>query len=162
MLIADIVTTLPDAYLLKVDRMSMAVSVEARCPLLDIDLMETAHTIPPKILMPHGRPKGLMRRIAKDYLPQELIDRPKRGFSLPLAGFLKQMSRELILGIVNHPRSFAHQYFDRPLLEEQIRTFYHGDSYLSYRLWSILCLEIWYRLHVTRDIEPSATLQDLQ
>jgi asparagine synthase (glutamine-hydrolysing) len=162
MLIADIVTTLPDAYLLKVDRMSMAVSVEARCPLLDIDLMEAAHTIPPRILMPRGRPKGLAQKIAEDYLPREWIDRPKRGFSLPLAGFLKQISRDLIFGIVNHPKSFAHQYFDRSLLEEQIRNFYLGESYLSYKVWSILCLEIWYRLHYTRDIEPSASLQDLR
>ena len=162
MFIADIITTLPDAYLLKVDRMSMAVSVEARCPLLDLDLMNAAHTVPPRILMPRGRPKRLAQQMAEAYLPRELIYRPKRGFSLPLAGFLRQMSPDLITGIVNQTGSFAHQYFDRPLLEEQIQAFYNGDSYLSYKLWSILCLEIWYRLHYSRDIGPTASLQDLQ
>ena len=84
MLIADIATTLPDAYLLKVDRSSMANSVEVRCPLLDSRLLQAVQTVPRNVLMSGGQPKALLKKIAEKYLPRETIYRSKRGFSMKL------------------------------------------------------------------------------
>ena len=101
MLLADIATTLPDAYLLKVDRSSMASSVEVRCPLLDWNLLRAAQTVPRRILMHGGRPKGLEQSVAEKYLPRDVIYRSKRGFSVPLDQFLQDFVPDLLTRVVH-------------------------------------------------------------
>ena len=161
MLIADIATTLPDAYLLKVDRSSMANSVEVRCPLLDSRLLQAVQTVPRNVLMSGGQPKALLKKIAAKYLPREAIYRSKRGFSMPLDVFLRDLVPDLLLGVVRKSGSFSHQYLDLALLERQICAFARGRSDLSYRLWSIICLEVWYRLHYIRDIDADTPFRGL-
>ena len=161
MIIADISTTLPDAYLLKVDRSLMANSVEVRCPLLDGRLLQAVQTVPRNVLMSGGQPKALLKKIAEKYLPREAIYRPKRGFSMPLDVFLRDFVPALLLEIVRKPGSFSHQYLDLALLERQIRAFAGGRSDLAYRLWSIICLEVWYRLYYTRDIDAETPFRGL-
>ena len=161
MLLADIATTLPDAYLLKVDRSSMASSVEVRCPLLDWNLLRAAQTVPRRILMHGGRPKGLEQSVAEKYLPRDVIYRSKRGFSVPLDQFLQDFVPDLLTRVVHSSRSFSNEYLDLNLLDQQIGRFARGETYLSYRLWSIICLEVWYRLHYIQDIDAETPFADL-
>ena len=160
-LVADMLTTLPDAYLLKVDRASMASSVEVRCPLLDRRLVEAAQTVPRGVLMAGGRTKSLQMHIARDYLPADVIDRPKRGFSVPLASFLRRLPPGVLTRLFTDEHSFSRQHLDTAVLDRTLEAFIGGQDNLSYRLWSILCLEIWYRLHFLQTASADHRLSDL-
>jgi asparagine synthase (glutamine-hydrolysing) len=85
----DLKTYLNDDILTKVDRASMAVSLEARVPLLDHELIETVLSLPVEIRNKDGKQKHLFRKAIKDYLPPEILNRGKRGFSIPLYEWLK-------------------------------------------------------------------------
>jgi asparagine synthase (glutamine-hydrolysing) len=161
MLAADRITTLPDAYLLKVDRTSMAHGVEARCPLLDQDLLQTAQQIPGKVLMAAGATKALQRKVAEAYLPHEIIYRPKRGFSMPLASFLRGGTDQMIARITASEHSFTQRYFDGDFWRRRLAAFAAGRDELAYQLWSVLCLEIWYRLHYQGDISSDTPLGEV-
>jgi asparagine synthase (glutamine-hydrolysing) len=86
----DIKTYLPDDILTKVDRASMAVSLEARVPLLDHELMDAVFSLPAAVRNKDGLPKDLFRKAIRNYLPPEIVNRRKRGFSVPLYEWLKQ------------------------------------------------------------------------
>lgn len=161
MLAADRITTLPDAYLLKVDRTSMAHAVEARCPLLDSALVQAAQCIPSKVLMAGGATKALQRKVAESYLPHEIIYRPKRGFSLPLASFLRGDTADKIAHITKSEHSFTRQYFDNALWQKHLAAFAAGRDDLAYQVWSVLCLELWFRIHYRGDISPEASLEEV-
>jgi asparagine synthase (glutamine-hydrolysing) len=85
----DAFYTLPDDYLQKVDVASMAFSLESREPLLDQDLVEWAMRLPLKWKLRGGQPKYLLRKLAYRYIPRKIMDRPKRGFEVPIANWLK-------------------------------------------------------------------------
>jgi asparagine synthase (glutamine-hydrolysing) len=91
----DIKTYLPDDILAKVDRASMAVSLEVRAPLLDHRLMETAARIPSQLKLNHGVGKYIFKKSMADVLPREIIDRKKQGFAIPLANWFRHELREL-------------------------------------------------------------------
>ena len=80
---------LPHEVLRKVDRASMAVALEVRCPLLDRAVADLAGHVPPHLLMPRNRPKGLLRRLAAEHLPERIVRRPKRGFAVPIGHWMR-------------------------------------------------------------------------
>ena len=87
---ADLTTYLPDDVLTKVDRAAMAVSLETRAPFLDRGVMETAWRLPDVVEgATTGRPSGCCERSWTDYVPRALVDRPKMGFGVPLADWLR-------------------------------------------------------------------------
>ncbi|HWG34427.1 MAG TPA: asparagine synthase (glutamine-hydrolyzing), partial [Gemmatimonadaceae bacterium] len=89
MMLLDQRTYLPDDILVKVDRASMAVALEARVPLLDHDLLAYAWSLPLSLKIKHGRGKYLLRELLCRYVPRELVERPKRGFTVPLGAWLR-------------------------------------------------------------------------
>src|SRR6266705_1062468 len=82
-------TFLPNDYLTKVDTATMAVSLEARCPFLDVDLVEFALSQPATVAFPRARLKALLRPLVRKYLPEPILQRPKTGFGVPVAAWLR-------------------------------------------------------------------------
>ncbi|MEM1099342.1 MAG: asparagine synthase (glutamine-hydrolyzing) [Planctomycetota bacterium] len=133
---------LPHEVLRKVDRASMAVAIEVRCPLLDTSVADLAGHIPPRLLMPGGKPKGLLRDLAGDWLPREIVTRPKRGFAVPIGGWFRTSLRDELRATLEGPRlasigvasAEAIRLFDEHLVEKRDHT---------HRLFALLQLSLW-------------------
>ena len=140
---ADMQTYLPDDILTKVDRCSMAVGLEAREPLLDHRLVEYVWSLPTTMKRGDGSPKALLRAVLERYLPRTMIDRPKRGFSVPLGawlvGPLRGWAEELLT-----PASFAkHDFFDTDRVQALWQRHLSGAGDNSTGLWNILMVCAW-------------------
>jgi asparagine synthase (glutamine-hydrolysing) len=141
---ADLKIYMPNAPLVKVDRMSMAHGLEIRCPLLDHHLIELAFTIPTEKKLADGQPKSLLRGLAERRLPEELVHRPKTGFSAPvgawLAGPYAGRFRDDVLGADSKSRDIVDQARVQQLFSEHLAGRDH-----SYALWAVWMLERWAR-----------------
>ncbi|OLE82563.1 MAG: asparagine synthase (glutamine-hydrolyzing) [Acidobacteria bacterium 13_1_20CM_2_65_9] len=140
----DLQTYLPLDILTKVDRMTMAHSIEARPPLLDHKLVEFAATIPAHMRLRGGTTKYLLKRAMRGILPDAIIDRPKHGFAVPLArwfrGDLSEFARDLLLSDTCRQRGF----FNTKYIETLFRQHDRGRD-LDLQLWTILSFELWCR-----------------
>src|SRR5690606_9608636 len=94
----DLAHYLPFELLRKLDRASMASALEVRCPMLDAQVCELAARLPTDVLMPAGRPKGLLRELAGRLVPPAIARRPKRGFAIPIGRWFNQSLREPLAG----------------------------------------------------------------
>jgi asparagine synthase (glutamine-hydrolysing) len=154
MLAADVETYLPDDLLVKMDIATMAYSVEARSPLLDHVVMEFAASVPPEYKLANGSGKVLLKRALRPFLPAEVLTRPKMGFSVPIARWLREELQELPGDILLDPRTIDRGYFRRSEVEALIREHQENVADHSRRLWMLLQLEIWHREVV--EASPSA------
>lgn len=143
-LLADLGTWLPEDLLMKVDKMSMSVSLEARVPYLDHRIVELAATMPSELKW-RGGGKYILKRLAADLIPREIIDRPKHGFRLPLDRWfraeLRPMAEELLLGA----RARARGLFEPAEIEQLWRRYLAGDDGRFMRVWTLVNFEIWCR-----------------
>jgi len=144
----DVKTYLADDILTKVDKMSMAVSLEARVPLLDHKLLEFAARVPSSLKLHRGTSKYLLRQALHRRVPQSFFDSPKHGFTAPIAewlrGPLSGLATELLLdGKLNQRGIFQSAEVAR-LWNEHRR----GQQDHCHRLWSIVMLELWFRTFV--------------
>ncbi len=144
----DIKTYLVDDILVKVDRMSMAVSLEARVPFLDYRFVEFAATIPSGLRLCGKRTKHILKEAMKDILPLQIIQRGKEGFSIPIKTWLKRelqpMMREALApDKVRSAGFFSQRYIDK-LIDEHLR----GVENHSHRLWALMVFHMWYDLYM--------------
>jgi asparagine synthase (glutamine-hydrolysing) len=154
-LYVDARTYMIDDVLTKVDRMSMAVSLEAREPLLDHKLLEFAARVPMSLKLKNGQTKFLLRRILERHVPREITERGKRGFEAPigrwLRGPLAGMTQELLLDGRLRDRGVLEQREVTRLWDEH-RT---GRAEHPHRLWQPVMLELWFRRFI--DGAPAQT-----
>jgi asparagine synthase (glutamine-hydrolysing) len=141
----DVETYLPDDLLVKMDVATMAYSVEARSPFLDHRLMEFAASIPSEHKLSSGRSKAVLRSALRRVLPEEILERQKMGFAIPLRRWFREELRDLPAEILLDRRSIDRGYFQRGEIESLIREHQEGDADHSLRLWVLLQLETWHR-----------------
>ena len=139
----DMATYLPDDILTKVDRTSMAVSLEARVPLLDHVLMEYVATIPSDLKLRGETGKYLLKRVMADSLPSEILGRRKMGFGVPLGTWLRRELREMAWDTLLSPAARQRGIFRSSEVERLLRVHDSGRRDYSARLWALLCLELW-------------------
>lgn len=145
MQLADTAGYLPDDILTKVDRCSMAVSLEAREPLLDHRLVERVWSLPACIRHAEGRPKSLLRAVLARHLPAHLIDRPKRGFSIPLAQWLRGPLRGWASELLAAEAATRQGLFDAAAVDALWRRHCDGTQDNATGLWNILMVCAWRR-----------------
>lgn len=141
----DMSTYLPDDILTKVDRTSMAVSLEARVPLLDHVLMEYVATIPSALKLRDGVGKYLLKRVMADSLPDEVLTRRKMGFGVPLGRWLREELREMAWDTLLSTDARQRGIFRTAEIERLLRVHESGVRDCSARLWALLCFELWMR-----------------
>jgi asparagine synthase (glutamine-hydrolysing) len=161
MLIVDAETQLPDDLLLLTDKMSMAVSLECRVPLLDHDLVELAASLPESTKIKGGRLKHVMKEAMKDLLPADILNRKKRGFGTPMGAWMKSDLAPVVRSLLS-PRSVDNRGLFRSdvvtrLIEDHQASRVDGTD----RLLALLNLEIWSRIFLDRRT-PADVTQELK
>jgi asparagine synthase (glutamine-hydrolysing) len=147
----DTKTYLPGDILTKVDRLSMAASLEARCPILDHEFVEWVAGLPLKYKFRDGTRKYIFKKLAERLgIPHNVLHRRKAGFALPLVHWMRHELRDSLLGILIEPRTLQRGYFKpaavRGLLDEHVR----GRRNHSGVLWMLLIFELWHRNFIER------------
>ena len=143
MMYADTQCYLPDDILVKVDRAAMAVSLETRVPLLDPGVARAAWAIPSGMHMRDGKGKWVLRELLRRHVPQELVDRPKRGFAVPVGRWLRNELRDWAGSLLDPARMRREHNFEVPLIERRWRQHLNGEMDWTPHLWGVLMFQAW-------------------
>ncbi|MEW6325079.1 MAG: asparagine synthase (glutamine-hydrolyzing) [Nitrospirota bacterium] len=144
MLDLDVRTWLPDDLLVKVDRMTMAVSLEARVPYLDHPLVEWAARLPARMKIRRGIGKYLLKRAAAGRLPEAIVRRPKRGFEPPLSRWLRGPMGETAREQVESSAIYASGVWNRHTVDRWFGAHRRGEADYSLLLWGVWSFALWY------------------
>jgi asparagine synthase (glutamine-hydrolysing) len=147
-LACDFSTLLPDQVLAFVDRLSMAHSVEVRPPFLDHRLVEFAASLPGSMKIRNGRSKHVLKEAVRDLLPQEIIDRPKEGFVLPVDAWLRKELQPLLNATLAPDRLALHGMLRPEAVSSLIESHRMGTANHGPRLWNLLMFQKWWERHV--------------
>jgi asparagine synthase (glutamine-hydrolysing) len=139
----DVKTYLADNILTKVDRMSMAASIEAREPLLDYRLVEFALNLPPQWKMQNGQTKLILRQAMQGLIPAAVLNKPKQGFSIPLKNWLRGPLRSFLTDTLSADTVARRGYFRPETVTRWVEEHLSGKANHSHRLWALAVLELW-------------------
>jgi asparagine synthase (glutamine-hydrolysing) len=143
----DVNTYLPGDLLVKTDITTMANSIEARSPFLDHHLMEWAAGLPADLKVRSGTTKYLLKKAVADWLPPELVNRPKMGFGVPMAMWLRTELRELSWDVLTDATARSRGLFRPEAVARLLREHAEGGDH-STRIWALIQFELWHRIFV--------------
>jgi asparagine synthase (glutamine-hydrolysing) len=144
----DFETYLPEDILTKVDRMSMAHSIESRVPLLDNEVVEFAARLPAGLKIQNGRRKHVLKEAGRGLLPASILERRKQGFAVPVGGWFRSDLREFFSDVLLSSRARQRGYFEAPFIERLLREHVTGRRDHTLRLWALVVFELWHRLYL--------------
>ena len=143
MMLADALGYLPDDILVKVDRATMAVSLEARAPFLDHRLVEFAFSLPSGLKIRDGSSKWLLRQLLYQHVPPALVDRPKMGFGVPIDAWLRGPLKAWAEALLDPQRLRAQGYLHSGPIAQAWQAHQSGRRNLQHFLWNVLMFQAW-------------------
>jgi asparagine synthase (glutamine-hydrolysing) len=155
MMFLDTLTYLPDDILVKLDRASMAVSLESRVPILDHRIIEFSWRLPLGLKVRGGETKWLLRRVLDQYVPRELTERPKSGFGLPIHEWLRGALREWAEEYLDAGRLSREGFFEPAPIRQQWVEHLSGRRNHMFPLWNVLMFRAWLDEQGSRCSEPA-------
>jgi asparagine synthase (glutamine-hydrolysing) len=147
-LYADLSLYLADDILVKVDRMSMATSLETRAPFLDGDLMELAFSMPGHLKIRDGERKWILKQAMQDVLPESIRNRKKEGFSIPMKNWLRRELQPLMRDLLSHDRIARRGLFDPDVVGELMNEHVSGKENHAHTLFPLMVFERWAEAHL--------------
>ena len=141
----DFETYLPEDILTKVDRMSMAHSIESRVPLLDNDVVDFAARLPAALKIRNGRKKHILKEAAAGLVPASILARRKQGFAVPVGGWFRGDLREFFSDVLLSARARERGYFEPRFVERLVREHVTSRRDHTLRLWGLVVFELWHR-----------------
>ena len=145
MLEVDVMTYLPGDLITKIDIATMAYALEARSPLLDHELMEFAASIPANLKVRGREKKWIFRQALRGWIPDEILDRPKQGFSVPLGEWFRGDLRTVLHDVLLDPATVDRGYFRPEMVRSMLDRHDAGDDAETKPLWSLFVFELWQR-----------------
>lgn len=152
----DMLEYLPSDILVKLDRASMATSLEARCPLLDHRIVEFSWTLPNLVKVRNGQGKWLLRQVLGRYVPRRLFERPKQGFDVPIGAWLKGPLRSWASDLLSESRLRNQHLLDATRVQDCWLQHLSGRRDLSRPLWAVLMLQSWLDASVSSETSQIA------
>jgi asparagine synthase (glutamine-hydrolysing) len=143
MMHADTCRYLPDDILVKVDRASMAVSLETRVPFLDLGVARAAWRISSGLHLRDGQGKWVLRELLQRYVPRELFVRPKKGFAVPVGRWIRKELKDWATALLDPVRMRREGYFETPLIERRWQQHLRGKMNWQAHLWGVLMFQAW-------------------
>jgi asparagine synthase (glutamine-hydrolysing) len=150
----DSETYLPEDVLAKIDRMSMAHSLESRVPLLDNEVVALAGSLPASLKIRNGRRKHILKEVAAAWLPRDIVDRPKQGFALPLSLWFRGRLQELFADTLESPVSQQRGYFQPRFVSRLLKEHRSGRHDHGLRLWQLVVFERWHEKYIDEAAAP--------
>ena len=147
-LYADLSLYLADDILVKVDRMSMATSLETRAPFLDGDLMELAFSMPGRLKIRNGERKWILKQAMKDLLPESILNHKKEGFSIPMKNWLRRELQPLMRDLLSRDRTSRRGLFDPEVVEDLMNEHVSGKENHAHTLFPLMVFERWAEAHL--------------
>jgi len=143
MMLIDLISYLPDDILVKLDRASMSVSLEGREPLLDNKILEFSSLLPLKFKLQHGSSKYILKKILYKYIPKNLLDRPKQGFSVPINYWFKKELKDLYCEYLNKDRIARDGIFDAKQVEKLLNQYLNDEGINYHKIWFLFTFQQW-------------------
>lgn len=143
-LYVDLKTYLSDDILVKVDRMSMANSLEARVPFLDHKVVEFSFSIPAKLKMKNYRRKYILKKSMEGVIPSEILQKKKEGFSIPIKNWLRNELKPMMYDVLNRDSIRRDNFFKWDHLEAMMNNHVVGVENNSHKLWALMVFKIWH------------------
>jgi asparagine synthase (glutamine-hydrolysing) len=142
MQLMDFKQYLPDDILTKVDRASMSVGLETRTPILDHNVIEFAFSIPSRLNIKNNTQKYLLKQILKKYIPSNIINRPKKGFGIPLDIWLKNDLNFLIKKYLNKTKIKKGGIFNWDVIKKELYMFNQNKAHAN-KIWNLIVFQMW-------------------
>jgi len=158
MLYVDTKTYMVADILTKVDRMSMATSLEVRVPILDHVFVEWVTGLPPEWKLRGSKQKYILKKLAERVgVPKEVLYRRKQGFALPLAAWFRNELKEMTMTVLLEPRTLQRGYFKPQAVRQLLDEHFSGRRDQSARIWRLLILELWHRNFLEAGSRPDSS-----
>ncbi len=139
----DFKTYLPDDILVKVDRASMAVSLESRAPFLDFEIIEFANELPTHYKIRDGISKWILKQVLYQYIPDSYFNRPKTGFFVPIDGWLRGPLKDWAWELINPKRLENEGYLNARIINDKWNQIQNGRGNFQYQIWNVLVFQQW-------------------
>lgn len=142
-MLLDIKTYLPDDILVKLDRASMAVALEGRDPMLDHHIMEYTLQMPLALKCKHGIPKYFLKQILYQYVPPALVDRPKKGFGIPIYDWFRYDLKSMYESYLTPNRIRRQGIFNADEVSRLLASFFNNEGVQAVKLWHLFVFQLW-------------------